>query len=409
MMGATILLVGLDHRAPLAVREKVAIKKDYPLFFTRLFSLPRVREAVLLSTCHRTEVYVVLEGEPYRGEEIFCALFPHQDGVYRGYLYEFLYTQAVHHLFRVACGLESVVLGEEQILGQVKEAWRKAQELHATGKYLNELFRRAVTLGKKFREVTGITRYPTSLSSLAVRMLKQVLGDLSGKRAVVIGSGEMGQLSIRHLLREGVSEVAVICRNPERAQVLRERFPPAVLVPPQEKYRYLTCGDIVISATDAPHYAVEREKFLAFYKGNPVVFVDLAVPRDIDPRLGEIAGITLFNIDDLQGAIEESERHREEVARSGVHMVEEATENFLLWYGLVPLVPFVEHLGPLIEEVWREEMQYLEGRFSQQERELLGEALGRVKRKITSRCAVFLRSMVQSGYEAVCEDRNARE
>lgn len=390
-----LILAGIDHRAPIEIREKAAVKKDWPFVYAKALILEGVQEVVLLSTCHRTEVYSTIYGKSYNAEDIFTVLFPWEKDIWKKYLYKKEGEEVVRHLFRVACGLESIVIGEDQILGQVKEGWQRAQEIQACGKILNELFRRAVTIGKKFRETTGISHHSLSLSTIAIQAAKKIFGTLAGKKVVIIGTGEMAQLTIRNLIREEVGEILVFGRTEEKAEQIRTRFPQINVMPYEKKYSYVAQSDIVISATDAPHYTVYWEKFLPFYTGKTLCLIDLAVPRDIDPAMEKLPGIILFTVDRFQAIAQENERYRREIALHAEVMIEQAVQQFIEWYRTIPWMSLVNNFTSTIGEICEKELGCLSQKLSEREEYLVRTTLRRIQKKITNQCAMFLRSFLE--------------
>ncbi|MEN3188926.1 MAG: NAD(P)-binding domain-containing protein, partial [Atribacterota bacterium] len=239
----------MDEKTPLAVRERYCFQEV-------LWPLGAVREMVVLSTCQRREVYFVSSKEEVAMvKETMFPDFP------RDFLLCLSGEDVVRRLFRVTCGLESLALGEHQILGQVKRFWEKAREERRCGKDLNRLFLRAITLGKKVRAETSLGSASLSIPSLAVQFAERFLGSLRGKRVFLIGTGEMGRLLLTYLLERGIIEVRVSSKNPERALLLKKEFPDIQVFPYQEKYERLKGCDLLASATEAPHYTVEFRSF----------------------------------------------------------------------------------------------------------------------------------------------------
>ncbi|MEN3203281.1 MAG: glutamyl-tRNA reductase [Atribacterota bacterium] len=309
-------MVGMDEKTPLAIRER---------YFCREVPWPlgMVREMVVLSTCQRHEVYFV--GEKEDTEAVQKALFP-------GFPQEALLClsggDVVRRLFRVTCGLESLALGEHQILGQVKRAWEKAREEKRCGKDLNRLFLRAITLGKKVRAKTFLGSASFSIPSLVVQLAERFLGDLQGKRVFLIGTGEMGRLLITYFLERGVGEIRVSSRNPKRALSLQREFPTIKLLPYWEKYEYLRGCDLLVSATEAPHYTLEFQPFRRVWPEVPRLLFDLGLPRNIDPKIATLEGVRLSTLEDLEGiARERRSRLVQDVAKVEA-MIEEAVRLF---------------------------------------------------------------------------------
>ncbi|MGC8777119.1 MAG: glutamyl-tRNA reductase [Candidatus Caldatribacteriaceae bacterium] len=317
MVFEQLWMVGIDERVPLPIREQ---------YFPRIVPWPLkgVEEMVLVSTCQRQEVYLVGGEEAgKKAEKVFFPRFPQEQPLLR-----LSGKEAVRHLFRVACGIESLALGEHQVLGQVKRAWERAHRERWSGKVLNRLFLRAITLGKKVRAETALGSASLSVSALAIQLAERFWGSLQGKRVFLIGTGEMGRLLIRYFLERGVEEIRISSRTPERTALLRKEFPTLRVFPWQEKYRYLRGCDILVSVTEAPHHTIDLPSFQRIFPGGPRFLLDLGVPRNIDPAIGNLEGVVLFTLQDLQGVAEENRRRRWREMVRVEQMVEEATRCF---------------------------------------------------------------------------------
>ncbi|WP_049817879.1 glutamyl-tRNA reductase [Thermosediminibacter oceani] len=397
-----IVVTGIDHRVPVEIRERVAIKqRDLFDCLSRLKGTEGVREAVILSTCNRTEVYLVAEKEArnWAGDFLIGLSGAEKDELSQN-LFTLSGKDAALHLFRVACGLESMVLGEDQILGQVREAWEKALEAGASGKILNRLFSDAVALGKKARFETRISDHPLSISYIAVKFVEDVLGGLSGRTAFVIGAGEMARIAIKYLIQKGIAHVSVSNRTHERALNLKREIPEITVVPYDQKYEKIASSDIVISATDAPHYTVDYDKFKAAYRGGRVCMVDLAVPRDIDPRIGSIPGVSLFTLDDLKMAAVENENQRRKLAAVIEEMAKAALEDYVKWYSCLAVVPVIKQLNKYVEGVCLAEFEKVNGKLPEmgdRERRHIKKALDRVGAKIAARYLSALKFLAENG------------
>lgn len=306
----------MDEKTPLAIRERYFCREaPWPLGM--------VREMVILSTCQRHEVYFV--GGKEDVEAVQNALFP-------GFPQEALLclsgVDVVRRLFRVTCGLESLALGEHQILGQVKRAWEQARKEKRCGKNLNRLFLRAITLGKKVRAKTFLGSASFSIPSLVVQLAERFLGDLQGKRVFLIGTGEMGRLLITYFLERGVGEIRVSSRNPKRALSLQKEFPGITLLSYWEKYERLRGCDLLVSATAAPHYTLEFQPFQKVWPEVPRFLFDLGLPRNIDPKIATLEGVRLSTLEDLEGiARERRSRLMQDVAKVEA-MIEESVRFF---------------------------------------------------------------------------------
>ncbi|MDN5301514.1 MAG: glutamyl-tRNA reductase [Thermoanaerobacteraceae bacterium] len=397
----TLMMVGIDRKAPMEVRENAAFGRREAEALKKLKKLEGISEAVVLSTCHRSEIYFI--SAPLNDSAVksfFCEFFGLSEEDLGPYLYTLRGPGVVRHLFRVACGLESMVLGEDQILGQVREAWDLAREEKSAGKILNRLFKEAVTLGKKARAETGITEHPLSISYIAVKFIQKVFGDLTDKAAFVIGAGEMGRLAIKYLLQVGIRDIYISNRTREKAEDLKREIPELSIIPYEQKYKRISESDIVISATNAPHYTVDFDKFRENYRGKKIFMIDLAMPRDIDPDIGRIEGVSLYTIDDLQVVAEENRKKREGFIGAIEKMVDEAVQEFLAWHNSLSIIPVIKHLNDFAEKVCLSEYERLINKLdgiTEDEKSKVKIALERVGAKIVNRYLMGLKALAEEG------------
>lgn len=362
-------MVGLDERVALPLREKYRSKVvSWPI--------PKVEEIVVVSTCQRQEVYWVGEKDScVVVEEVFFPDFPREVPLQRlgG-------KEVVRHLFRVACGVESLALGESQVLGQVKRSWEKARCQEWCGKVLNRLFLRAVTLGKKVRATTNLGSTSLSVGALAIQFAERFLGDLRGKRVFLIGTGEMGRILLQYLRERGVGEVRLSSKTTERARLFNAEFPEIRVFSWKDKYEYMKGCDMLISVTEAPHYTVDLPRFRAILPEAPRFLLDLGVPRNIDPAIGGIEGVGLFTLEDLRGVAEENRcRRMQELARAE-EMIEEAVDRFwssLLWDLL--FVTLEHEFREIAGQEWQELIRNVPG--LRQEEKAIMEVLQRINRR----------------------------
>src|SRR5215203_3921372 len=296
------------HSAPVAVREKVAFAPCAARsFLRRLKEDGMVAEAVLLSTCNRTELYAVVEDE-HAKERLFGSLAA-EKGIDRGlverYSYWYADEAAVRHLYRVASSLDSMVVGEAQIRGQVREAYRAATEELCTGPILNRLFHTSLRVGKKVRSETGIGDNSLSVPRVAVKLAEEVFGDLAGRRALVLGAGDMSELVVKHLKDRGVADLLIANRTPQRASLLAERVGGRA-VAFDTLAAELPEVDVVVSSTGSGEWVVQSETVAGALalRSEPLFFIDIAVPRDIDPVVQTLGSVYLYDIDDLQAVVE---------------------------------------------------------------------------------------------------------
>jgi glutamyl-tRNA reductase len=362
-----LLLVGTSYqRAPVELRELLAY--DAELRRQALEHLSRGgAEAAVLSTCNRTEVYAV-DAEPAALEERIHEELGSLSGLSREELAPALYTvtdeAAAHHLFRVTAGLDSMVPGEAQILGQVREAYEAARGAGTTGSTLHRLFRQALRVGKRVRTETAIGENPASVSSAAAQLAERVFEHLAGRRILLLGAGKMADLTAANLISRGVGEIVVANRSLERAEELAGRFGGrAVGLDALEAE--LAGADVVVASTssqDVVLSAEQVERVLRGRRGKPVFFIDIAVPRDLDPAINELEGCYLYDIDDLEAVVAESVAGRREEAVRAEAIVGEEADAFRAWQLSLDVVPAIASLRARAESIRREELERVEGR-----------------------------------------------
>jgi glutamyl-tRNA reductase len=353
-----LLLLGTSHKtAPLAVRERVAMPEGRAEAFMReLVAHPEIREAVVLSTCNRTELYVVV-GDPVEAETTVLGMLARQAGLRPTELIDGIYSHrncdAARHLYRVASGLESMIVGEAEVQGQVKRAYEAALAARTTGPLTNKLFRAALETGKRVRTETAIGAGGASVASVAVDAARDTLGELASRHVLIIGAGETAELTARALSEQGVSTMFVANRRRERAIALAQRFGGATIAfdaLPGELER----ADIVVASTSSPHTIVGAEELalvLAARAGRPLLLLDLAVPRDIDPECGALPSVTLVDIDGLQAQVARTHRERRMEARRAEGIVEEEIQRFAGWLGTLEVMPTIAALRAQADEL----------------------------------------------------------
>ncbi len=344
----TLVLVGTSHRlAPVEVRERVAFGEKEAAEVARSLAADGW-EAVCLSTCNRTELYLAAE-EAEAAEQRAASVLLELPALYR--LYD---HAAALHLFRVAAGLDSLVPGEGEILGQV----RRAAELGSPGPLLERLFRDAVHAGRKVRSQTAISESPASISSAAAALAQQVFGDLAGRKILVIGAGKISEQAARNLVSRGAAISAVANRSLERAKELAGRFA-ARSVSLGQAQEELTEADVVVSSTSAGGFVLEQagvQATLGARRGRPLFLIDLAVPRDLDPAIHELPGCYLYDIDDLQAVVAESLAGRRSEAARAEEIVAAEAERFRAWQASLDVVPAIASLRARAEEIRSSEL-----------------------------------------------------
>jgi glutamyl-tRNA reductase len=318
--------------------------------------LPNVVEAAIIATCNRTEVYV--NGADGCLEEVNRYLVSHGTEAVRSHLYSYEDRHAVRHLFRVAAGVDSMVVGEGQILGQVREARRVAAEEQTAGQILRRLFDGAISCGKRVRTETEIGRGAVSVSHVAVDLSRQIFGDLHRKTVLLLGAGETAELTARAFRKFGVSLIMVANRTFERAEALALELN-GVAVRFDDFAERLAAADIVVSSTAAPHAVITREivrSAEARRRGRPVFLIDLAIPRDIEPEVGDLDNVFLYNLDDLQRLVKANIDGRNLEMGAVYDVIEQEVEAFVRWLASLNAVPVLSELQRRFEEIRLEEL-----------------------------------------------------
>jgi glutamyl-tRNA reductase len=358
-----ILLVGVNHTtAAVDLRERLAISGDALIGALTHFGQANghgptlMPEGVILSTCNRLEIYAVAE-DIQRGGEALIRFLSQSRNIPVEEFEDSLYIKsdedAVAHLTRVACGLDSMVVGEPQILGQVTDAYRFALGRHATGPILNKLFRHAIQAGKRARTETAISQCATSVPSAAAVLAEHEMDGLEGRVVLIMGAGEMGQIAARSLVARGANSIIVANRTYDRGLLLaRELNGEAMTFDRQAEA--LERADIVITATDAPHLLVTPEKItaaMAKRAGRPMLIIDIAVPRDTDPRVTDIPGVRLFDIDDLEDVVNGNLAAREQEIPRVEAIADQEAEAFISWFCALGVIPTITDLRRRAETV----------------------------------------------------------
>jgi glutamyl-tRNA reductase len=357
-----LVLVGLSHKtAPVAIREKLTfpagVQEDALNHLTRMED---IREATIVSTCNRTEVYAVASSEEGGADTVigFLADYHELDRTeLERYLYVITGERVVRHLFRVVASLDSMVVGEAQILGQVKEAYDHAFNAASTDRVFNKLFRQSFEVGKRVRTETAIGESAVSISYAAVELAKKVFETLEGRTILILGAGKMSELTAKHLVSQGIAKVLVVNRTFERAQEMAEKFT-GVAVPYEQLYTGMREADIVISSTAATEYVITKGDLAPAAKGRtrPLFLIDIAVPRDIDPSVNDLAGVYLYDIDDLSGVVESNLEERMAEARRAEGIIEEEMAAFFAWVESMEVVPTVAAIRAKAEIIRRMEL-----------------------------------------------------
>lgn len=348
-----IIAIGVSYRkTSLEVRERLAFdSSQLPSLFQRLKASGKIAGCVIISTCNRMEIYATSRDVDAALSEI-RALLADESGIeieqLQDYLYGITCEEAIIHLFRVASGLDSMILGEMEILGQVAKAYRVACENSACNSVLNVLFQRALKVGKQVRTETQIGTGASSVGAAAIELARKTLGDIQRRSVLLIGAGEMGRLVARSIANNGAGEVMVCNRSYDRAQELAKEFD-GCAVPFDKLSECMVRADLVLSCTASPDYIVIAEHLASIMdgrNGTPMFLIDLAVPRDIEPESAQLEQLHLYNIDDLQNIVDESLSHRELESKKAEEIIEVAFGNFAKWLNS-------RHIGPIIQALCR--------------------------------------------------------
>jgi glutamyl-tRNA reductase len=357
----TLVLIGVNHKtAPIEVRERIAIsREDLPETTRALAAVPGVAECMIVSTCNRVEILSAVESPAIDVTSFLHRHFGLDPALLAPHLYEHRDQEAVRHLFRVAASLDSMVVGEPQILGQVKEAFAVARAAGTVGGQLEHLLQSTFAAAKRVRTETEIGSNSVSIASVAVELARKIFGSLQGRTVFLVGAGKMSELAARHLVQQGAGAILVTNRTLERARRMAEVFAGQV-IPFEELYEAASQADIVISSTGAPHPIFRREHGQAFLhrrRNRPMFFIDIAVPRDVDPLMGNLEGIFVYDIDDLQqvAVAHLTERSREAAAAEA--LIAGEVERFHQRQLAVNVAPAIVALQRQAEEIRQAELK----------------------------------------------------
>ncbi len=366
-----LLLLGVTHRtAPVELRERLDFaSRDVGAAVEALGARPGLAESVVLSTCNRAEIYAVTDNIDQGREGLleFLGEYHHVPRTaFSPHLFERQEAEAVHHLFRVAAGLDSLVVGEPQILGQVKESWSIAAERRCTGPLLNKLFHASFAVGKRVRTETSLGEGAVSVSFAAVQLARKIFGRLTGRRVLVIGAGEMGKLTAQHLRAQGVGEIVITSRTLGHAEALA-RAVDGACVPWGDLMPTLARADIVITATGSPKPILDRahiESVMGRGRRDPLFIIDIAIPRDVHPAAAEIEQVFLYNVDDLQTVVQENLSRRTSEIQHAEAIVAEDVGRFMVWHRSRGAIPTVVALRQRFDAIRRAELQRLDSKLA---------------------------------------------
>jgi glutamyl-tRNA reductase len=358
-----IIVVGLSHKsAPIEVREKLNFPETtLPGALRKLMTYEGIRESLIVSTCNRVEIYASVP-DSAKGVDRVKQFISDYHGLSREALEQSLYVypeaQGVRHTFRVASSLDSMVLGEAQILGQLKDSFDTALKTKTTSTILNKLIKKAISVAKRVRTETKLAEGAVSISSAAVELAKKIFGELEGKHVMLLGAGEMAELAAQHLLGNGVKNIMVANRTFERAEELAKEFKGDAI-----RFEHfpdaLVMVDILICATGAPNYVVTRDmvsRALKERRQKPIFMIDISNPRNIDPDVGKIDNVFLYDIDDLQSKVDVNTEGRAREAEKAEEIVAQEVETYLQWERALDAVPTIVDLREKVEDIRKREL-----------------------------------------------------
>ena len=400
MPAERLLLLGVNHKTtPVEVREKIALSTGYDEPLTALKKVRGLKEYYLLSTCNRVEFLLVEQP----GKDIEGAIIEFLFGKdvkkvdVRKYLYILEGQDAVQHLFMVAASLDSMIVGEAQILGQLKVAYRHASQLGCTGPLLNKLLHKSFSVAKRVRTETAIGSSAVSISFAAVQLAKKIFGNLQGKNVLLVGAGEMAELAAEHLVGQGVGDVVVANRTLSRAVNLAQRFN-GKAVSMDELVAQLETVDIIISSTGATDIILYKEDVKSGMRrrmNRPLFFIDIAVPRDLDPKLNEIENVYLYDIDDLSSVVEMNRAERDKEAVKATRIVDEESLKFERYYQGLAVTPTILELRQKVENICVQELEKTLGKLSglsESDRKNLEKMISAINAKVLHNPLMYLKA-----------------
>lgn len=364
-----ILVIGLNYKtAPVEIRERFAFRdEDKSEAILTLRRTKSIQECVIVGTCNRTEIYAIVD-QLHTGRHYVKTFLSEWFQIDREEFIDYLYVkendEAVSHLFRVVCGLDSMVLGETQILGQVRDAFIKSQELKTTGTVFNMLFKQAITIAKRAHSETEIGKNAVSVSYAAIELGKRIFGYFHKKTVLILGAGKMSELTAKHLHTNGVESVIVVNRTYEKAKVLADKFN-GLAYTMDELSNALIQSDIVISSTGSDGYVISKEdiqQVMKKRKSRPLFLIDIAVPRDLDPSIHELDNVYLYDIDDLEGIVEANLQERAKEAEKIGVMIGEELSSFKSWLNTLGVVPVISALRQKAIAIQEEAVRNIENK-----------------------------------------------
>ncbi|MGA8646081.1 MAG: glutamyl-tRNA reductase [Candidatus Sulfotelmatobacter sp.] len=406
-MEPTLMVVGLNYRtAPVGVRERFWISEDRRYqALVNLSQAEGVEEVIVLATCNRTE-FLLWANDVTLAANSVMRLLGSEYGLKLcewKHFYRLLDEAALLHIFKVASSLDSMVIGEPQVISQVKQAWQQAQKVGATGRFLDAVLQKALTVSKRVRSETAIGNAAVSIPYAAVELARQIFGTLENKKVLLLGAGKMSELSARGLLNHGASSVRVINRTLEHAAELATKLG-GVAIPFEERWQHMAEADIVISSTSCPHTILSREeaelmireRHVRGRKDQPLVIVDIAMPRDIDSAVREVKGVFLYDLDDLENVVDRNAGEREAAAADAQKILQAEAQGFRRRLMAERVVPTIVALRQRLDEICRQELDSFRqenGPFSKDQDEMLTAVMSRMTQRIAGSLARELKEL----------------
>ncbi|HKF56953.1 MAG TPA: glutamyl-tRNA reductase [Blastocatellia bacterium] len=408
----SIVLVGLNHRtAPVELREKLAFGELLiPEALSRLVDHEALEEGLIVSTCNRVELLASAPADPERGIDLLarflCDYHKLSSADVSNHIYRHAGEPAIKHVFRVASSLDSLVVGEPQILGQVKEAYQHAVNAGTIGRILSQLMDRAINVARRVRNETTIAENPVSVPSVAVELALKIFGELSGKTVMLVGAGEMAEIAARSLVAGGASHLVVTNRTTERAEALAREFGGGA-VSFEALYDVLPSADVVICSTGAPDYvlrAPETARAMKTRKKGPIVFIDISVPRNVDPALANAQNTFVFDIDDLQSVVESNLKERQRQAEAAEVIIDTEVKHFIGHLNSLDIGPSIVELKQVLSELAVVELRRNRKRLGtltpEQEAAIREVLIPALVNKLSHPMIMHMRSAAQNGERA---------
>ena len=405
-------VVGVNHNlAPINVREAVSFTDTKKIEAINILLDSEIDEIVILSTCNRSEIYISGENIQQKVDEV-ANFYKDYFGVkdIEQYLFKKTNLEAIQHLFDVTAGLDSLVVGEDQILGQVKDAHEFCMKLGATKKVFNKLFRDAVTTSKEIKTITKISQQPLSISYIGVKLLKEKMGTLEGKNALIVGLGKMNLLTLNNLEEEKVKNIYIANRNIEKTKEIENKFDNIIPIEYSDRHKIIQekSIDIVISATSSPHLVIKYDDMPKLDK--KIYIMDIALPRDIDTKLKELNYVELYDIDDLKEIHDKNDIKRNELAQKAQEIIKIKIDEFTEWLDLTFIDPTIQSLNSKCIEIKEDTLEYIFRKIdlNQREQKIIDKMLGSALKRVIREPIINLKQVKNKGqreeYIKVIED-----